>query len=400
MRRILRTATLAALGLCYAAPSGASFFEEYLVDPKDGMLDASKYLSERPAGFLPVPMLITEPAVGTGFGMSAMFFHESDQQAKQSTDSSSSNKHAILPNNITVVGVAATDNGSKGAGLGHIGHWYQDTLRYTGYLLYPDFNLDFYSLGGHNLPSPIQLNIVGPAVLQELQFRIGDSHWLIGGRQVYRQVDTELAESLTLPNPFLSNAVNQFLNNNIGGTATTSGLGLVVEFDSRDNPMSPQSGYNYSLRYTAFDDALGSDFDYGSIKFEALNYWRLSEKFNLGLRLQYDGIDAVDDERLPSYVPPSIDLRGIPAIRYQGNAVAVAEIELTWKVSYRWRLNTFTGTGSAASDFSELSHADSAESHGAGFRYLIARRYGFVMGADVARGPEESAFYIQAGSTW
>jgi hypothetical protein len=36
----------------------------------------------------------------------------------------------------------------------------------------------------------------------------------------------------------------------------------------------------------------------------------------------------------------------------------------------------------------------------AGFRYLIARRLGIYMGIDIARGPEETAFYIQAGSAW
>ncbi|WVM87807.1 hypothetical protein ULG90_23320 [Halopseudomonas pachastrellae] len=37
---------------------------------------------------------------------------------------------------------------------------------------------------------------------------------------------------------------------------------------------------------------------------------------------------------------------------------------------------------------------------GGGFRYLVAERYGFWMGAEMERGPEESAFYIQAGSSW
>ena len=37
---------------------------------------------------------------------------------------------------------------------------------------------------------------------------------------------------------------------------------------------------------------------------------------------------------------------------------------------------------------------------GVGFRYLIARRLGMYMGADIAKGPEDTAFYIQAGSAW
>ena len=35
-----------------------------------------------------------------------------------------------------------------------------------------------------------------------------------------------------------------------------------------------------------------------------------------------------------------------------------------------------------------------------GFRYLIAKQYGFNMGIDVARGPEDTVWYIQAGSAW
>jgi hypothetical protein len=37
---------------------------------------------------------------------------------------------------------------------------------------------------------------------------------------------------------------------------------------------------------------------------------------------------------------------------------------------------------------------------GAGARYLIARQLGLFMGADVAWGPEETAFYLQVGSAW
>ena len=37
---------------------------------------------------------------------------------------------------------------------------------------------------------------------------------------------------------------------------------------------------------------------------------------------------------------------------------------------------------------------------GGGFRYLIAKRYGFEMGLDIARGPEETVFYIQGGTAW
>jgi hypothetical protein len=99
-------------------------------------------------------------------------------------------------------------------------------------------------------------------------------------------------------------------------------------------------------------------------------------------------------------VLPSVQLRGIPTARYQGDAVLVSEVQFDWQLSFRWRIGAFLGAGRAASSFGDLADETTVVNKGIGFRYLVARRYGFVMGIDIARGPEDTAFYIQAGSTW
>ena len=87
-------------------------------------------------------------------------------------------------------------------------------------------------------------------------------------------------------------------------------------------------------------------------------------------------------------------------MRYQGNYVGVAETEVTWQIDPRWSVLGFIGSGKAANSFDEFKDSPSRVSKGAGFRYLIARRYGFEMGLDFAFGPEENVFYIQAGTAW
>ena len=57
-----------------------SFFDQFL-DPKDGKLDASQWLSGR-SGFLPIPLIISDPAVGYGAGLAVAFFHESEVEAR------------------------------------------------------------------------------------------------------------------------------------------------------------------------------------------------------------------------------------------------------------------------------------------------------------------------------
>lgn len=380
--------------LLAAGPARAGFFEEYLRDPEDGQLDASRYLSEVPLGFLPVPAVISEPAVGYGLAVGAVFFHESAEQRRHRTS-----EGVLLPENISVVGLGGTENGTWFSGLGHLGFWHEDTLRYRGFLGYGSINLNFYSLPGvGELPGPVELNLEGPFLLQELKYRLSGSSVFLGARQMYRGVETRFE---SLPGPAsLPPPVQEWFDGNIGRDPKTSGLGVIAEYDSRDNPFDPQRGYYYSTYYVLFDDAIGSDVDYDSFNVSALNYWVLNEHFNLALRLQLDGVGAAEDQQLPAYVPPYIDLRGVPASRYQGNRVAVAEIQVDYKLNPRWKLGVFTGGGRAAAALDELGSAERVHSYGAGFRYLVARRYGFVMGIDVARGPDDTAVYIKAGSTW
>ena len=177
-----------------------------------------------------------------------------------------------------------------------------------------------------------------------------------------------------------------------------SALGLVAEWDNRDHLFNPHKGYNYKLDYLWYDDVIGSDFDYQHWNLKGLNYWKFSESWLGGLRLEGDALDG--DDLLPLYAIPFVRLRGIPAMRYQGRYVAVGEVELTWRPNLRWSLLGFAGAGRTAEKFSDLGDGPSYTSRGLGFRYLVARRYGMNMGIDVARGPEDTVLYIQAGSSW
>ena len=102
----------------------------------------------------------------------------------------------------------------------------------------------------------------------------------------------------------------------------------------------------------------------------------------------------------PFYALPFINQRGIPRLRYQGEAVLASEVEARYDIDGRWFAVAFAGVGRAADSFDDLSGAESRWAGGAGARYLLARALGLQAGIDVARGPEEWAFYLQVGSGW
>ena len=140
------------------------------------------------------------------------------------------------------------------------------------------------------------------------------------------------------------------------------------------------------------------DFTFQKYKASGLLYWDPHPKLVLGWR--FDGRFANGDT--PFYALPYIDLRGIAALRYQGEDVLVTEAEARWNFHGRWSLVGFTGIGKAENAFGDLfgSGDDLRHTYGAGARYLIARRLGMQAGFDVARGPEETAFYLQFGGAW
>ena len=74
---------LSALYLFFAIifnTANAGMWDQF-IDKKDGMFDASTFVLDNATGFMPLPIIITEPALG-GFGAGAAlaFFHESEEE--------------------------------------------------------------------------------------------------------------------------------------------------------------------------------------------------------------------------------------------------------------------------------------------------------------------------------
>jgi hypothetical protein len=367
----------------------------------DGKLDASRFLSENAYGFLPVPIIITDPSVDGGLGMTGLFFHESkEDQAKRLEVMQDENNieasRSIMPPNISAVFAAYTGNQSYFIGGGHLGFFKQGRVRYLGGGGYGDVDIDFYGFADISLDRPVTINTSAKVLMQSLKFKVGQSAFFIGPLQRYVNADVSIVKA-TENFATLSRLPND-LNNVLSTSIVTSGAGITLEYDSRNNFFSPTSGFKYEFNYLWFDKAIGSDIDYNLIEFSALNYFKLTKKWRTAFRVEADYVEA--KQVLPPFATPSISLRGIPSARYQGQSVALTEVELAYKINFRWEVSAFAGVGKTGDNFSELSSASSRITKGLGIRYLIARRYDFNMGIDIAKGPEDSIFYIQAGSAW
>lgn len=127
-----------------------------------------------------------------------------------------------------------------------------------------------------------------------------------------------------------------------------------------------------------------------------MHFRPLSQSLFLGVR----GSVKTSSDGTPFFLRPYVALRGVQALRYQGEKAAEVETELRWQVHPRLSLVGFGGAGRARSDGVLRDRDKDVTAAGAGFRYLLARKHGLHMGVDVARGPDKPAIYVVFGNAW
>jgi hypothetical protein len=380
----VRTRLLCFFALLAAgAPALSQEARGVFTDRQDGKLDASEWLIDR-KGFLPVPIVITEPAVGYGAGIGLMFVRGSiRERAEQSRESG----HLVPPDIFGVV-LAATENGTKFGAAGGMFSFDQDRWRYRGGVARMDLNVDFFGVGGRLSTGErkVGMHLEGWASSQQILMHLDQSGNFLALRWIY--LDTSASFDQGRPQPALPP---------LSLATRSSGAGLSFEHDSRDNLFTPSRGWIAGLDTLFYGPEIGSETRFQTYRAHVFAYAPLAkEKLVLGGRL--DGRAARGD--VPFYQLPFIELRGIPAMRYQDENTGVAEAELRWNFTPRWSLIGFYGLGRTWGTSDRFGDAATVVAKGAGARYLIARQLGLFMGADVAWGPEETAFYLQVGSAW
>jgi hypothetical protein len=391
----IRLTSALALSLTLLAPIGhASFY-----DPIDNKLDLGEHLAENAYGFLPIPILITEPAVGLGGGVIGLFLHESEDEKnarKQLAMTSLDGGAQLMPAAITLAGAAGTENGTWFAFAGHRHSWLKDTIRYTGGVGAGKANLDIFkefSIGAsYNKTIQFGTKTSGVVALQQLQFRVANTPLMLGVKQIIGQSSVEFETS----NEDVNNVINGAIQYFMGESSVTSGLGVVAEYDTRNNMFFPTNGYSVNAEYMVYDEKIGSDWNYQNLNINGEVYIPVAERWTLAFAGNYQNFNT-QEHYLPPTVRPYVELRGIASYRYQGDEITTAQSQVTYAIDNRWTVSAFYGLGKATVEGS-LSDDESVDAYGAGFRYQIARRYGLHMGVDLAFSDDDSAFYITVGS--
>jgi hypothetical protein len=327
---------------------------------------------------LPLPIFITEPAIGYGLGAALIYFHKEDENKKSriSTPSalSKTGEHSKPPPTATALFAFYTETDTAGAGIGHSQSFADDRYRLRAALATTRINSQIY-----RGDDAFDFQLEGNIVFADLRTRIGDGGTFFGISTSYLDGSARFSSSEFEGLDFVD-----------------VGLAASLIYDTRDNTVLPSDGVDLELTGWVHDEAIGGDFNYTTARLKALWFKSLGKKYVISARIDSGTVDGDP----PFYAFPYVRLRGIPALRYQGQVASAFELEGRRRLGDRWEVSLFTGVGSTQIGDQQVESADDIRTIGVGGRWLAFRKEDAWIGVDVARGPSEVAVYIQMGSAW
>ena len=332
---------------------------------------------KKKGNFVPIPFPITDENLGYGGVLAVAYMHDNKKSNRPNT-----------PQTITGIAGGATSTGTWLASVFHSQSMNNDKMRYNGMVGYADMFLDFYVFEKiDRLKFPIETNLTFLGTQHQMLFRFGQSNFFIGPQ--YRYMNVKGGINLELDDPDYDDLAIY-----LKFKETVSALALLGNYDSRDQVLSPVSGYytGFFLRKNA--SWLGATIDYYWAEIYAYAYYKLGSRLYTILKFdfQYAG------DNTPFYAKPYIGLRGVPAMRYQGNEVSTFENQ--WRVDLFKNISmvAFTGVGKSYNSFQEFSESQWVYNIGTGIRYTLKNVDNLRVGVDVAWSNESFAWGISLGT--
>jgi hypothetical protein len=341
----------------------------------DRRFDVSDFL-DTAYGFVPLLVPITEPAIGYG-ALGALVFVGGEPPG--------AGQEYVRPN-LATVGALRTENGTRGYFGGHLGTWHDGRIKTLAALADVDVNLEFFGLGDRLPGEGLGYSVKAQGGTAGASYRLGETQLWLGLR--YASVATSVAlETPVSELPGVSSADYDL---------RIAGLTPSLTLDRRDNFLTPTRGWYVDLSLPIFDDSLGGERDFEKVNATAMYYRPLGPSLYFAVR----GAAKHSSDGTPFFLRPFVMLRGVQALRYQGEQAVEFETELRWQLRPRFSVVGFAGAGTAYNSIANRDLDESVAAGGVGFRYLVARRYGLHMGLDIAGGADSTVLYVVFGSAW
>jgi hypothetical protein len=320
----------------------------------------------REGSFVAVPIPVNDPTFGTGIVLGGGYLFKADEKSNTS---------------FIGGGVFGTNEGSRAGAIG--GSFSFGEKRYNGFGLLgaADLNYDLFILG-----EPV--GIEQEAIAFQGQFRYGFSETVSAGFSL-RYLETQFAgvDGKELP------AEIQDLTN-----VSIATVGLVFQWDTRDNTFYPTSGGFLDIQATYNEESGGQNLTYSRSTIGYDHFWSLGPKAVVGTRIAGCAVQ----DRAPFFDTCLLgsELRGLSLFEFYGDELVAAQAEYRGLINERFGYVAFAGVGEVRRNFLSLD-SGARYAGGVGARYRVSREFDLDVSLDVTiNDKSESYVYFYVGQAF
>lgn len=325
-----------------------------------------------------VPIPQSNPTLGSGITLVASLFYNPNKSPEPW---------------ITGVGLMRTSNKSWAIGLAHKMSLSDDRFRIVGFGGYANVDVSFFGIGPNagDRDLSIELNEKGFAALVQGQVQVA-RHVFIGPRYEYLSLTSSVHRDKRLfPDSEIPRAEFK---------SRLSGVGAVVDYDSRDSSLNPRKGLLIAASAIYNLPAIGSDYHYGKYLLNGNLYEPVGKTTVIAARASMCSVTNGGPFYDLCLYGMNSDLRGYEAGRYRNNAYWAAQVELRQRLFGRFGAVVFGGVGESTDRIGDFGNGKRLPSAGVGLRYQPSKSTPVNLRVDYARGKDSHALYIGVGEAF
>jgi len=326
------------------------------------------FLRKKPENLLLVPIPMSSPTFGTGLILGGAYFYRQTEEQKNTQ-----------PASFTGAAVGYTSSDSWVAGVMQQNHWREDTWRFTGFAGYADLKLELNpALIEDNDQNSVNWLVNGPIFQARLSRKIiGD--WYLGVTGRYLKISQSIDRNIEDP------------DFNLLSEITAPGIGLNLEFDTRDMPYNPYRGRHFELRAMTSNPSESDDGFYQSYHARITSYHSLADP----LVLAWEVNGCTKSGRIPLWDTCRLGLRGFSGTDYLSKQSLYAQAELRWRFYKKWGVVAFAGAGRVDDSLGEQGEGETIPSYGVGLRLMLLESQRINLRIDYARSDKgNEAWYL------
>jgi outer membrane protein assembly factor BamA len=320
---------------------------------------------ERNLVLVPIPM--SSPTFGTGLILGGAYFYPQTAEQKKSQ-----------PASFTGAAVGYTTNKSWFGGVMQQNYFAEDTWRFNAVAAYADFKLELIPPQDGSEEALLDWLVKGGLFQTIVSRRIG-GHWFLGLTAHYLNIQQDLDLNSDYP------------DFNVDQNITSPGVGLKLDYDTRDMPMNAYSGQIFELKATTADQQQKRNGSYQSYYALFKSYHQLKDSLVLAGELS----GCMKDGQIPLWDTCRLNLRGFPVTDYLSKRSFQAQVEARWRFYKRWGLVAFAGAGRVEDSFGNFGEGETIPSYGVGLRWMVLESQRINIRVDYGRSNNgNSAWYL------